>query len=195
MRRSKTEKERSRDEIVAAAARLYRENGIGPTSVSEVMGAAGMTHGGFYRHFSSKDDLAAAAIARAFETVLSVFSETPTDPAAETRAYVDRYLSDAHLNCPAEGCPILQLGPEAARGPAVWGEAIEAGMSRALAYLARGLPGGRKAAIELLSILIGTVLIARATGDTALRAEIVENGRASAEAILFGARHPSAAQG
>jgi TetR/AcrR family transcriptional repressor of nem operon len=186
MRKSREEKARSREEILSAAARLFRERGIATTSVSDVMTAAGLTHGGFYRHFDSKEALVASAIEKAFGAGLRVFTEHPPNPSDETRAYVDQYLSDAHLADPGDGCPILHLGPEAARGPLVWREALDEGADRAIAMLARGLPGGRDAAIRLLTCLIGAMTLARALPEGPSRNLVLDQARRTAEWLLAG---------
>ncbi|MDW3204457.1 MAG: TetR/AcrR family transcriptional regulator [Alphaproteobacteria bacterium] len=186
MRRSKSEKAQSREEIVNAAARLFREKGIGETSVSDVMGSAGLTHGGFYRHFSSKEDLAATAIRDAFRSGLRVFTEASDAPEEEARAYVDQYLSHEHLTDPGDGCPIPTMAAEAGRGPDSWRASLAAGAEEAIAKLSVGLPGGRPAALELLALLVGTVLLTRGTGDTPLAGEVLDTGRAASDRLLSG---------
>src|SRR5687768_13299497 len=100
-----------RQKILDAASRLFRERGFNDVSVAEVMEAAGLTHGGFYGHFKSKDDLIAQALAHALEQI------TPDDP--DLPGFVANYLSSQHCADVAAGCPVAALGVETARqGPA-----------------------------------------------------------------------------
>ena len=115
-RMSAAEKQKSHERILDAAARLFRERGIEATSVADVMKAAGLTHGGFYKHFPSKQALVAEAFRRAAEGLLSgaEAEAAPGRPArAEPRArYVARYLSGEHVSDAGHGCPIAALGAD-----------------------------------------------------------------------------------
>ena len=95
MRVSQEEKDRSHGRIVESAARLVRERGIDSTSVSDVMGDAGMTHGGFYRHFDTKEALLAAALESAFDQILALLETQPGEdkPQASVAEYQAHYLS------------------------------------------------------------------------------------------------------
>jgi TetR/AcrR family transcriptional repressor of nem operon len=134
MRVSNEEKERSRERILAAAGRLFRERGIEGASVGDIMGAAGMTHGGFYRHFASKEDLLAAALAKAFAAFARPLSEAPSGETAQ--AFRARYLSQAHRAAPGEGCPAAALGADVAREKAL----RELSMMVGATVLARACP-------------------------------------------------------
>ena len=107
-RMSEAEKRKSHDRILDAASRLFRERGIEATSVSDVMKAAGLTHGGFYRHFGSKEELVGAAFRAAVEEVQSELR-------AARQRYLALYLSTEHLCDRAHGCPLAALGAEVAR--------------------------------------------------------------------------------
>lgn len=121
-RMSQADKQKSHARIVDAAAQLLREKGIGATSVGDVMKAAGMTHGGFYRHFESKDDLVASAFSHAVDDVVREMeaASTPSQRRAARQAYIERYLSAAHVANRGGGCPLAALGAGLARvdGPA-----------------------------------------------------------------------------
>ena len=112
MRVSREAAQASRKRIIQEAARLMREKGVGSTSVADVMGAAGMTTGGFYKHFESKDDLAAAAVGAAFESILAPLqrSAEKSGPAPARAAYLRHYLSEAHVRNPGKGCPVAAMG-------------------------------------------------------------------------------------
>lgn len=171
MRKSRQETAESRRRIVQAAARLYREKGFEGVAVQDVMQAAGMTHGGFYRHFPSKEALIAAAMTDAFEDRIPPVA-VEGDPAdvALLRQYVDLYLSGDHLDHPALGCPVAAVGSEA---PHLGGEVsrtFHEGMERMVRRLAVAFPGTeeqrRAEALRVLASLVGAVVIARAVGSS-----------------------------
>src|SRR5260370_6003258 len=110
MRRSREAAAETRKRIVRAAARKFREQGIVATGLADLMKAAGLTHGGFYKHFASKDQLVAEATTAALDTVLEGMAAHPT-----TSAAVAAYLSARHRDNPASGCPLAALGGELAR--------------------------------------------------------------------------------
>src|SRR5256714_15571476 len=110
MKVSREQAAQNRDRIVEAAARLFRERGYEGIGVADLMKEAGLTHGGFYGHFSSKDDLIAEASARALAGSLAAFSElaeqAPSDPLP---AIASAYLSKTHRDKPGEGCLLAAL--------------------------------------------------------------------------------------
>jgi TetR/AcrR family transcriptional repressor of nem operon len=176
---SEAEKQRSHSRILDAAARLFRERGIEATSVADVMKAAGMTHGGFYRHFASKDDLVSAAFSHAVD---SVVSDMEQETAGEARRrgrqdYVETYLSPAHVQDLGRGCPLAAMGTELAR---FGGPLAQAGASAAarMADLLRDDPeSGTDQGLAAMALLIGAVTLAR-LADTEEEAErTLEAGR------------------
>ena len=170
MRVSREEKDQSYARIVASAARLLRENGLEGSSVADIMQDAGLTHGGFYRHFDSKDALVAAATARAFDQILPFLERAQAQgkPAEIVRDIEDYYLSADHLRHPGKGCPIAALGSDFARASASVKKGVADGAKRMIAVLARGLRGDetrkREAAIRQLALMLGAVTLARACG-------------------------------
>ena len=174
MRASQEEKGRSRARIVASAARLVRQRGVEGASVGDVMRDAGLTHGGFYKHFGSKEALLAAALDRAFdETAEKLGPGLPADEAAAVSAgFQDFYLSDGHVASPSVGCPVAALSGDVARGAAALKASFGAGVRRVVALLARGASGSERArrarATRQLAMMAGAVMIARASDpDTA----------------------------
>ena len=120
MRVSREEAARNRERILDAAAQLFRERGFDGIGVADLMKAVGLTHGGFYGHFSSKEDLMAQACARALSRSLEVWSKradsAPDDPLLWIAG---GYLSSKHRDNPGAGCVLAALGPDAAgQGPA-----------------------------------------------------------------------------
>ncbi|MHA7648486.1 TetR/AcrR family transcriptional regulator [Mycobacterium sp. ML4] len=188
MRVSQQEKERSHRRIVDSAARLVRERGVEGVSLADVMKDAGMTAGGFYRHFSSKEELVVSAVDAAFGESLGRLAdyETELDVSDAVDAFERFYLSDAHVDNPGKGCPIPELAAEVGRNP-VLKASMTAGVERMIERIAAGLDGSvqerRAEAAAHLAMMVGAVLLARAT-DPALGRLFVKSveGRLSSAA-------------
>lgn len=188
MRKSKAETAESRRQIVAAAARLFRERGPGGVSVAEVMEAAGMTHGGFYKHFASKDALLAAAVEHAFAEKLGFLGAlAPRDPAKAVRHYADGYLTPEHVGDLASGCPIAGLTADTARGAPDAQEALSRGAQATLEIFGEASESDA-VAIRRLSTMIGAVVLARAVTDSALRMQILAAARDDVLELQDGAK-------
>src|SRR5438876_4011445 len=115
MRKSREEAAETRRRIVKTAAAEFRRNGIKGTGLAELMSTAGLTHGGFYRHFESKDHLVANASTEAVESILGeVESWSHGNGGLDT--ILAKYLSREHRDHPANGCPFASIGSELARG-------------------------------------------------------------------------------
>src|SRR5919108_6081796 len=128
MRYSVEHKAQNHEKILSMAARSFRERGGDSSGIGTVMKKVGLTKGGFYRHFKSKDDLFVEAVARALEEMargtLEVARSAPEGQAL--RAIIERYLSLRHANSPGMGCVVAALGPEFARKPLSVRKRIEA---------------------------------------------------------------------
>jgi len=168
MRVSQAEKEKSHQRILDSAARLIRERGVDGAGVAEVMKDAGMTAGGFYRHFSSKDELVGAALEAAFTQSLDRLVEAD-DPgqAAEAVADFERfYLSATHVDNPGYGCPIAALAGELKSSPPLK-TPMTAGIEATIDRLAAGLTGSpaerRSQAATHIAMMAGAVMIARSS--------------------------------
>lgn len=160
---SEAEKQRSHSRILDAAARLFRENGIETTSVADVMRAAGMTHGGFYRHFASKEELVSAAFRHAVNGVVdNIEKETTTDgKAREMEAYIETYLSDAHVYEWGKGCPLAAMGVELARtGGSTLHEGADAS-KRMAGLLQQSDVAEEEQGLASMAIMMGAVTLAR----------------------------------
>lgn len=177
MRVSREEAQASRKRIIQEAARLMRERGITATSIADVMTAAGMTTGGFYKHFKSKDDLTSAAVAAAFDGILAPLQRSAgqSGPAPARAAYIRQYLSDAHIANPGKGCPVATMGPDGGREADLLGPEFTRGVEATLAFLGaeEGSRADRAALIRQMATLIGTVVLARAVGEGRMRDEIL----------------------
>jgi TetR/AcrR family transcriptional repressor of nem operon len=190
MRMSREAMARHHEEIVAAAARMLRERGVEGTSVADLMQAAGLTHGGFYRHFDSKDALVAEASEAAFAGMLDAI-ETSFEKlgAAEgLKRFVGRYLSSGHVKGPGSGCPVAALGAEAARAGAGVRKVFAERTRKQIDKLATGLKGDgaerRAKAARLLATLVGAVVVARASGDDRLAAEVLSACREDLDRLM-----------
>ncbi|MGS4884837.1 TetR/AcrR family transcriptional regulator [Roseibium sp. MB-4] len=179
---SNEEKQRNHNKIVDAAARLFRENGIEMTSVADVMKAAGLTHGGFYRHFGSKEDLISAALDRAVDDVLKEGEEAPEGEARTLArdAYIARYLSEDHLSGRGKGCPLAALGTELVRMDGAPQDAAQNAVHRTvqLLNLGEGKRGPKGKAV--LALLLGSVVLARLTDGDDDKAKMMEAAKIAA---------------
>lgn len=161
-RMSEEEKQRSHGRIVDAAARLFRERGIESTSVADVMKAAGMTHGGFYRHFASKEDLVAAALRHAVDGVVSKIENagSQSEKAAERAGYIEDYLSSTHVHEWGKGCPLASLGVEVARQKGSQHEEGAAAVRRMAALLPSD-PANKTQGFAMMALMMGALQLAR----------------------------------
>nr|WP_295469295.1 TetR/AcrR family transcriptional regulator [Mesorhizobium sp.] len=190
MRMNRAKAAENRDAVIEAASRLFRQHGFDGIGLKDLMEAAGLTQGAFYKQFASKQDLIAQASSRAFERAgqrLSMAAEkNPSDPLGEVVAL---YLSMRHRDERLDGCPAAALGAEAARQPAEVKASFEAGMLAYLRLLDRwhGEPDGAPSehALATLSTMVGAIVLARAVNDVDLASGLL---RAAANAIGGGER-------
>src|SRR6185436_16195802 len=147
MKVSREQAAENRERIVEVAARLFRERGFDGIGVADLMKSAGLTHGGFYGHFSSKDDLAAEAVARALDKSVQRWerraAEAPEDPFG---AIAGAYLKPSHIDEPGTGCLISALGSDVARQDRPVRRAMTDGLRTMMARLSAWVPGRSKAA-------------------------------------------------
>lgn len=182
-RHSQDEKAKNHERIVDIAAARIRESGTTAPGVAEIMSAAGLTHGGFYKHFGSRDELIAEAAGRAFvdnQEAIAAVTEGADDPLA---AFVNWYVSGEHRDSAASGCGVVALGGDAAHGDPRIRAAYTEQVERYLAYLEQLLGGAnpetRRQAAAMLSTLVGAVLVARAVDDPDLSDQIIDDVRAT----------------
>jgi TetR/AcrR family transcriptional repressor of nem operon len=184
MRITKEKKQENHDRIVAIAAEMFRERGFDGVGVADLMQAAGLTHGGFYNHFASKEALIAEAAAKGFVETSERYADHSVGKV------IDAYISRAHRDARGQGCPAAALSGEAARLPqdtrAVFGDGI-AGLFAALETGLAGRADARAQAISLLAQAVGAVVLSRACPDgSALADEILDTCRADCHASLEG---------
>lgn len=165
-------KEQSHERIVDAAARAIRRAGYSGVGVADVMKEAGLTHGGFYAHFPSRDALLAAAMERAGQDGAARLSQNMARRRAEgaspLRAWVEAYLSGSHLTGCERGCPVAALASEIPRQSEDVREVAASRVQRLLEAVQQVLPAdaGEHASAAVLSTLVGALQLARALGDT-----------------------------
>lgn len=164
------------EKILKEAARAFRERGFDGAGVAEIMKAAGLTHGAFYAHFASKEELEAQAVECAFAQSASTLMANARDPKL---AFLETYLSAAHRDHPGIGCVIAALGPEIARG-----SAARKPFTRRVTHMIEEMAGrfrwkrkgdARRNAIHLLATAVGALTLARAVDDPRLSDEILES--------------------
>jgi TetR/AcrR family transcriptional regulator, transcriptional repressor for nem operon len=181
MRQSAEEKARTHERIVELASARIREKGIEGPGVAEIMQAAGLTHGGFYKHFGSRDDLIAEAAEHAFayaDQTLDHHAHDPHDPLA---SWVDWYVSEQHRDDPGAGrCPVAALVGDVGRADDGVRGGYDALVERYLGVLEDMLGGGgdaRQQATIAVSTLVGSLVLARAIDDDTLSDEILRTVR------------------
>lgn len=173
MRRSKAEKAVTHSKIVSIAAKRFRERGLEGIGVADVMKEAGSSVGGFYKHFSSRDELVVEALAEAFK-VLDRWEQEAEDLPALLRLY----LGEQHCNHPEEGCAITALAGDVRHSSTGVRTVFTERVKHSLAYSADRIENGdaesrRARAILSLSAGIGGLSLARAVNDKALSREIL----------------------
>lgn len=179
--------EATRQAILRHAARAIRDAGPERVGVAEVMREAGLTHGGFYAHFPSKEAMVAAAIEGMFAESSARFAAVIGTAAgkAALKAWFESYLSPAHRDNRAGGCAVAALNTEASRLEPAPRAAFEMGLrgiaARYVRHLSPPLPAAEAeaAAWSLMAELSGTLALARATADAALSSRILDAGRRS----------------
>lgn len=193
--RKQTRHQQSHQRILDAAARAICRDGCAGLGVANVMKEAGLTHGGFYAHFASRDALLAEAVehagARNAERLHERLQTRSDAGASPLRALVEQYLSEQHVDAPADGCPVAALGAELGRGDAVLRQAGARRVQHLVKLVEGALPAGSAAgsAAVVASTLVGTVQMARML-DAGERKALLA---ASREALI--AQYDRSAQG
>ena len=186
MRVSRVQADANRQTVINVASQLFRKHGFDGISLKDLMKQAGLTHGGFYKQFASKEDLAALATARAVETAGSRLAQiTDASAGSELAALLAFYLSSERLNEREFGCPLVALGSDAARGSHAIRAEFEAGIRTHLQLLDRllGNPASdtpSPASMAILSMMVGALALARMVNDESLSGGFLAAGIAGA---------------
>lgn len=172
---AKSRKEISHDRILEVASRAIRRSGYDGTGVADIMKEAGLTHGGFYAHFPSRDALLAEAGSRACDESAALASRivASAPPGQALQAIMQAYLSPEHIGAIETGCPVSALGSEMPRQTPEVRHAVTLHIKEMVDLIARQLPGwgqqhAHEQAMAMLCALVGTTMIARAVDDPVL---------------------------
>lgn len=184
MRISREQAQENHDKVVTTAARMFRERGFDGVAVGDLMKAAGFTHGGFYNHFTSKDDLSAQALDQAFRQMDGQRARIES-----LDDLLSQYLSEAARRAPGKTCPAAALAGDVARQGEPVKQVFAEGFERMVESMAGRLPDGPEAradAIALLARMVGALALARAMPQDS------ELGREVLAAALDGCRKDTA---
>jgi TetR/AcrR family transcriptional repressor of nem operon len=184
MRYSPEHKAENHEKILSMAARSFREHGGDSSGIGTVMKKVGLTKGGFYRHFESKDDLLVEAVARAFDemgkAMVQIARSAPEGQAL--RAIIEHYLSARHANSPGTGCVVSALGPELARRPLSVRKRIEVSLEAYRERLLPFVPGQTREEklakyVVLFPSMAGVLTMARVTSSPERRERMLTEAR------------------
>jgi len=196
MRYDAEHKQKTREKVVRAATKAIRADGPHRIGVAGVMAKAGLTHGGFYAHFDSKDDLIVAAIGQMFEDgrARMQMETQEREPIVALNSYIDFYLSARHRDG-SIGCPIPTLAADLPRLSRTARVRFSAGVSRLRELLAQrlesaGHANAAESASSMLAELVGALSLARAEADPELSDAILSNSRRALKA-RFGLEEPA----
>jgi TetR/AcrR family transcriptional repressor of nem operon len=179
MRVSRAQAEANRETVINVASRLFREHGFDGIGLKDLMKGAGLTQGGFYKQFESKDDLVALASGRAMESAVRRWSRVAAGSPNPLEAVVDLYLSPGHREEKGDGCPLAALGADAARQSEEVRAPFQNGIEAHLQILDELIPASAGAepydkAMVILSLMVGAVTISRIMTDQGMSERVLE---------------------
>jgi TetR/AcrR family transcriptional repressor of nem operon len=184
MRYSREHKQETHDRIVRKASTRLREKGAHGIGVADLMKEAGLTHGGFYAHFDSREALVIEAFGYAMDRSMEHWRKITDEVSPEKRLALiaEAYLSALHRDNPGHGCSIPALGAEIARESPKARKAFAGKLDEMIELLAEYIPNlprkaARKQAIATLATMAGTMLLARIAGSSELSDEVLKAGR------------------
>src|SRR5438552_9533455 len=188
MRYGKDQKQATRQRILEAAGRRFKQDGIDGAGVAVVMSDAGLTNGAFYAHFASKEDLVANVLADQLRAQRHSFAAEPADRAG-LEAFVRSYLSPQHRDQCADGCPSAALLDEIARRPAATRQVFTDELMAEIDDIASrldpaDLEAARADALTVFGLMIGTLQLARALTDRDLSDRLLDEGAETALKML-----------
>ncbi len=181
MRRSKQDTAETRRRIVESAGTALRTRGLAAASLSDLMAEAGLTHGGFYRHFDSRGGLLAEACAGAMATATGRMAAAAARPDGDgLAALAGYYLSPGHRDEIGAGCPLAALGSELVRAPVELRDTATDGVRALIAIVSAALKEPvQPQAAAIVSMLVGAVTLARAVNDPELSARLLDAAKAA----------------
>jgi TetR/AcrR family transcriptional repressor of nem operon len=181
---SQEQAQQNRERVVKTAARLFREHGFDGIGIADLMKQAGLTQGGFYANFASKEQLMAEACDQASKTLAGTWTKVlEGSPKKNLSALASYYLSKEHLESPGTGCVVATLGPAAAHHGPLVRSTFTSGVKRLLDFMmqlasGRSPKARRREAIASFAAMVGGMVLARGINDPALADEILEAVRA-----------------
>ncbi|THV19743.1 TetR/AcrR family transcriptional regulator [Peteryoungia ipomoeae] len=189
MRVSRAQAEANRETVINVASRLFREHGFDGIGLKDLMKGAGLTQGGFYKQFESKDDLAALASRRAMESATRRWSSVAASSPDPLQGVIELYLSAGHRGETGDGCPLVALGSDAARQSEDVRKPFEDGIKAHLQVLEELLPASdsrqtrtHKAEV-MLALMVGAVTLSRIVTDETLADHLLDAAAAEAKRI------------
>jgi TetR/AcrR family transcriptional repressor of nem operon len=179
MKKSKAETAETRKRILEVAARAFKSNGIHATGVAEIMTAAGLTHGGFYRHFSSKEQMIAEACTASMGTLVDSAAAAAEGGPESFLKHIEDFLSAGYRDDTLGGCPLVAMGSELVRADARTRRAASQGFEELIDIVAKWMPdddarAARASAMFTLSSMIGAVTMSRIVDNRELSDQILD---------------------
>ncbi|WP_338699753.1 MULTISPECIES: TetR/AcrR family transcriptional regulator [unclassified Bradyrhizobium] len=198
MRYSKEHKQETHARIVKKAATRLRERGAHGIGVADLMKDAGLTHGGFYAHFDSREALVIEAFSYAMDRAIERWRKVAADIPPEKRlsTIIDGYLSAVHRDDPGQGCAIPALGAEIARESPKTRKAFALKLDQMIDMIADQIPdvprkAARKQAMAVLATMMGTIVMSRISGNGEMSDEILAAGREAVMGRTAAAKAPA----
>ncbi|ADU47394.1 TetR/AcrR family transcriptional regulator [Intrasporangium calvum] len=189
-------KQATRRRMIETAGRRFKRNGIDGSGIATLVADAGLTNGAFYGHFSSKDDLVAAVVTDQLDAQVARLDALPAGSRVE--AFIRDYLSAAHRDDPATGCPSAALLDEIGRCDSATRQAYTAGVRSVISAIARHLDDGddhtsaaEERAIALVGLLVGSLQLARALEDGELSDRVLAAAHTNALQLARAGRRPT----
>lgn len=185
MRVTRQQAAENRKRVLHLASRRFRERGLGGVGVADLMREAGLTHGGFYKQFASRESLAAEACVAAITENLSGYEDlAKQDPANVLAHVVSAMISDLHRNSPGEGCLLAAVGADISRSNTTIRRGVTEGVRKIIDFLSGLMPGrsrkrARRRAITTYATVVGSLVVARAVDDPDFASEILTAARES----------------
>ncbi|MBB4235806.1 TetR/AcrR family transcriptional regulator [Rhizobium esperanzae] len=189
MRVSRAQAEANRETVINVASRLFRERGFDGIGLKDLMKGAGLTQGGFYKQFESKDDLAALASRRAMESATRRWSSVAALSPDPLQGVVDLYLSAGHRGETGDGCPLVALGSDAARQSVEVRKPFQDGIKAHLQVIEELLPASGddddapRKAMAMLALMVGAVTLSRIVTDEKLADRLLEAAATEAKRV------------
>jgi len=191
MRYDENHKQETRARVLKVAAKALRQKGPDKLGVADVMRAAGLTHGGFYAHFPSKEAFLTESLNEVFAQSRERRNQLVEGlgPQGALSAYIDYYVSKSHRDNPASGCPLVALNSDLPRQPKKFRAVFDAGVKRLAGELTQwiaaiGIADADKVAVSVLSAMVGAVALSRAVSDPDLSDALLDAARAGVKARL-----------